>query len=179
MSQINEQRLSQIHERGWLARLEGNFTGILKGFQYAGMAIVVIMMLLTVVNSVGRYALKFTVTGIIELSSFMLVMIIFLTIPAVQGKNGHVVVGLVVDRLSARAQAIIDAITYTIGLSLSILATWQAAEEGYRMSKTGEVSLTLSIPFSPFYYVLAFGFAMFSLATVILIIHFIHRAVKK
>ncbi len=176
---MSQDSLSPTNEHKWLQRLERNITGILKGFQYAGMAIVVGMMLLTVANSVGRYALKFTVTGIIELSSFMLVMIIFLTIPAVQARNGHVVVGLVVDRLSARAQAIIDAVTYTIGLSLSILATWQAVEEGYRMSKTGEVSLTLSIPFSPFYYVLAFGFAMFSLATVILIIHFIYRAVKK
>jgi TRAP-type C4-dicarboxylate transport system permease small subunit len=176
---LSQVSLSQSSEHKWLLRLERNFTGILKGFQYAGVSIVVIMMLLTVVNSLGRYTHKFTVTGIIELSSFMLVMIIFLTIPAVQGKNGHVVVGLIVDRLSPRAQAIIDAITYTIGLSASILAAWQAAEEGFRMSQTGEVSLTLSIPFSPFYYVLAFGFAIFSLATVMLIIRFTYRAVKK
>lgn len=143
------------------------------------MSLVVAMMLLTVVNSVGRYALKQTVTGIIELCSFLLVMIIFLSIAYVEAKKGHIVVGLVVDRLKPRTQAIIDTITYIIGLAVCILATRQTLLEGIRMSHTGEVSLTLSIPFFPFYYVVAFGWAIFSLATLMNLAHFIYRAVKR
>lgn len=169
----------QTGEGGKFSRIEGHLTGILRGFQYAGMSLVLAMMFLTVVNAVGRYALNKTVTGIIELSTFLLVMIIFLSIAYVQVKNGHVMVGLIVDRLSPRTQAIIDSVTYTIGLAVSILVVWQTLLKGFDIRQTGEVSLTLSIPFFPFYFVAAFGWAIFSLATLMNLAHFIYRAVKK
>jgi TRAP-type C4-dicarboxylate transport system permease small subunit len=171
--------LFQISEHKLLSRLEGHLAGILKGFQYAGMSLVVVMMFLTVGNAVGRYGFNQTVSGIIELSSFLLIMIIFLSIASIQMKRNHIMVGIVVDRLKPKTQKIIDIINYSLTLAIVIVAVKETFLEGVRMSTSGEVSLALEIPFFPFYYLVAFGWAIFGLATLMNLIYFIYGVVKK
>jgi TRAP-type C4-dicarboxylate transport system permease small subunit len=143
------------------------------------MSLVVVMMFLTVAHSLGRYALKTPMPGIVEVSSLMLCTMIFLSIAFTQTVKGHIVIGTIVDRFSERTQAIIDSCTHLIGLALGILAIRMTFVEGLYMMGTGDVTLTLRIPFYPFYFVVGFGWALFCLAMLVSVIHFIYRAVKK
>ncbi|OGO24931.1 MAG: hypothetical protein A2144_04485 [Chloroflexi bacterium RBG_16_50_9] len=162
-----------------LSRIEGHLAVILRGFQYAGMSLVLVMMFLTVVHSVGRYIFAMPVPGIIEMSSFMLVTMIFLSIAYTQIFKGHVVIGLIVDRFSERTQAIIDSFTYLIGLVVSILAIRQTFIESMHMVQAGDRSMILQIPAFPFYFVVALGWTLFSLAMLVQLIHFVLRMVRK
>lgn len=142
------------------------------------MAFVVVMTLLTVVHAVGRYGFKEPIRGLMEMSCFMLIIIIFLSGAYTQVVKGHVSVGLIVDRFSKRTQAIIDSVTYIISLAVVIVAFWQSLVRGMNLIGSGYVTAALGIPHFPFPFVMAFGWAIFALAILMHLIHFLPRAFR-
>ena len=99
---------------------------ILRVLSYVGMVFVVAMMALTVVHATGRYVFNKPVLGVVEMSCFMLVLVIFFTGAYTMVLKGHIKVGVVVDRLPQRTQAIIDSITYILSLGFVVIALWQS-----------------------------------------------------
>ena len=146
---------------------------------YAGMAAVVVMMLITVVHAVGRYAFDKPVRGIIELSGYLLVTAVFLIGAYAMLNKSHITIGLIVDGLSERTQAIIDSITFSIGLAFTIAASWQTFVQASYIMERGQESAILHIPNFPFYYMVGFGWVLFGLAILMQLVHAIGRAVKK
>ena len=157
---------------------ERRIARMLAALEYIGMAFVILMMTLTVVHAVGRYGFDQPITGLIEMSCFMLVIIIFLTIPHTQVMKGHICITLVVDRFPQRTQAIIDSITYTLSLALSIVALWQSVVRGIYLSGSGYVTAMLGIPHFPFVFIVALGWGLIALAILLQLIHFIGQAVR-
>jgi hypothetical protein len=58
-----------------------------------------------------------------------------------------------------RIQAIIDSITSSFGFILFALISWRSVLYGNHLRASGEVSLTLQLPFYPFVYGIAFAAA--------------------
>lgn len=140
---------------------------------------VALMAPLTVVHVVGRYALDLPVPGFIELSSFMLLIAIFLAGAHTMAVKGHIDIGILVDRFSERTQAIIGSVTYFLCLVFVILAAWQSFARGTYLLQPMQTTSVLLIPQSPFLYIIGIGWALFALAILMQLIDFILRAVKK
>ena len=93
--------------------------------------------------------------------------------------KGHIAIGIAVDRLSERTQAIIDSVTYILSLALASMALWQSVVRGILIMEAGKVTAVLGITHFPFIYVLAFGWVILALAILAHLIHFIARAVRR
>ncbi|MFX0202020.1 MAG: TRAP transporter small permease [Candidatus Hodarchaeota archaeon] len=98
---------------------------------------------------------------------------IFLSIASTQAIKGHVVIGIIVDRFPKRIQSIIEFVTHSIGLVVSILAFKQSVEEGFFMMQMGDTSMVLQIPIYPFYFIVALGWILFSLTMIVQLVQLI------
>lgn len=154
-------------------------TGLSRKLHFGGTLFIVAMMGLTVVNVVGRYGLDKPVPGVMDLSCFMLIILIFLTMPYTMMTKNHIVVGLVVDRFSERTQAIIGSITYTLCLAFTLLLVWQSFVRGVFMMQAGQISIVTGLPLYPFIYLIGVGWALFGLVLVNDLIHFVQKVAKK
>jgi TRAP-type C4-dicarboxylate transport system permease small subunit len=143
------------------------------GVLYFGMAVMFILMLLTVVHAVGRYAFNAPIEGLVELSCFMLVIIIFSTAAHTEVKKSHIVIGTIVDRFSEKTQAIIDSISYVLSLLLTLVAFWYTIEQGFYYIEEDYGSLILSIPHYPFVFFVAIGWITLAVAIVLRLINFL------
>jgi TRAP-type C4-dicarboxylate transport system permease small subunit len=137
----------------------------------AGIAIVS-MMLLTCVDVVLRFCVTLyhkyrweilvffhPIPGTYELVCFMGSVAVAFAMAHTSVQKGHVAVSLVVNTLPKKAQAIIGTITSSFGLILFVLLSWQSVVYAVHLKASGEVSLTLQLPFYPFVYGIAFSAA--------------------
>ena len=171
--------MAQSSDGELLGRLDKYTLAILRVALYTGVGIYAALMVLTVVHGIGRYIFLLPVPGFIDLSCQMLLVACFLTVAYTMGLKGHITIWFIVDRFSPRTQAVIDSITYILCLVFAAVALWQAFVQGTFMMQQGQISGILHIPNFPFIYLVGVGYAMFSLAIVMHLIHLIPRAVKK
>lgn len=152
---------------------------VLRRIHYVGMIFVLLMMILTTLHAIGRYIFGLPVPGLVELSSYMLVTMIFLTAPYTALVKGHITISVIVDRLSVRTQAFIDILIYLLCLAVSMIASWQAFVRGFYIMDEKQVSTILSIPNAPFILLVGAGWLLFSLAILVHIMNSISRALEK
>ena len=143
------------------------------------MWLVVAMMMVTMVHAIGRYGFDRPIAGLSEISVSMLVTLVFLMGAYTAVVKGHIAIGIIVDRFSARTQAIIDSITYILCLVGAIVGLWQSIVRGIYSISAGYTSSVLAIPVFPFLFIVAFGWAIFGMVIVMHLIHFLPRAVKR
>jgi len=120
------------------------------------MFVLVPMMFLTTTDVIGRAVFARPVPGAVELSEYMLVIVIILGLAYTQQVKGHPRVTLIVSRLPLRLQAFLDTITNLLGMFIILIVIWQ----GYVLA-TGPmaavVSNTLGIPQLPFRLLISVG----------------------
>lgn len=131
-----------------------------------GLAILMMLMLLTTGDVVGRFFGQ-PIPGTFELTEFMLVLVVFFSIGYTQICKGHVSIDVVVARFSPRIQAIIDSGTYLLSLGIGSLLTWQAAVHAVRVWRAGGLAGVLPLPVYPFVFAVALGFLLFCLVLVV------------
>ncbi|MBW2116192.1 MAG: TRAP transporter small permease subunit [Deltaproteobacteria bacterium] len=83
------------------------------------------------------------------------------------GCDSCLLVSIIVNLLPKKVQSIIETITTIFGLILFILLSWQSVLYGNDLKASGEVSLTLELPFYPFVY--GIGFAAAAVCLVLLV----------
>jgi len=135
-----------------------------------------LMMLLTVADVSGRYFFNSPITGATEISRLMMVLIVFPALGWAALGRTHVKVDILVSRLPQKVQAIVNAVTLLIALGTYSLITWRSFLEAAVVNR--KTSL-LALPFTPFYWLMSVGFAIFCLAIVVLIIENMVKVVKK
>ena len=153
--------------------------GILLAVMYLGMVVMIALMSLTVVHATGRYAFNAPIEGLVELSCFMLVMIIFACGPYTEVAKAHIIIGTLVDRFSPRGQAIADTFSYLLSLGLTLVAFWYTVEQGIYYIEEEYASLMLSIPHYPFVFFVAFGWLMLGVAIIVRLTHFIPNIFRR
>ena len=121
------------------------------------------MMLLTIADVFLRKVFSRSILGTVEVSEFMLLILVFFALAQTEVLNGHVKVDLVMGRFSERSQAMVDAITQLVCFFLFGLFTWSALVYSGKMREAAEVSQDLWLPIFPFVYVVAVGCALLSL----------------
>jgi TRAP-type C4-dicarboxylate transport system permease small subunit len=137
-----------------------------------------LMMLLTMADVILRKLYSKSIMGTVELTEFMLVILIFFALAHAEVLNKHVRIDLVMGRFSGRTQGIVDMVTQGICFALSLMMTWSALDYTHMMRASGEVSQDLWMPVFPFIYVMAFGLFILSLALLINFMVSIEKAVR-
>jgi TRAP-type C4-dicarboxylate transport system permease small subunit len=148
----------------------------------AGIAIVS-MMLLTCADVILRlgvtayheYNLRFLapfkpIPGTYELVCFLGSVAVSFAMAHTSIERGHVAVSLVVRLFPQKIQALIDTITGIFSFVLFALLSWQSVLYGNDLRASGEVSLTLQLPFYPFVYGIGFAAAVVCLVLLVDII---------
>jgi len=135
-----------------------------RAYWVAGAAIVS-MMLLTCADIVLRL-FRMPIPGTYELVCFMGAVAVAFAMAHTSNENGHVAVSLVVRLFPNRVQGAIEIITNTFVLILFILIAWRSVLYAESLRITGEVSLTLKLPFYPFIYGIAFSAAIVCLVKI-------------
>ncbi len=133
--------------------------------KYLGGTALVGMMTITTLDVITRY-FGHPIFGAVEIVSFMATILLACAMPMTHVENGHVGVDLVVRLLGPRTQALIDAITGLLSLTLFALICWQSLLYAQSMKKTGEVSMSLEFPSYIFVYVVAVAFGALGLAVI-------------
>ena len=143
---------------------------------YLATCILALMMLLTVVDVALRYFLNAPITGTAEISKLMMIIIVFPALAWCALKRKHIRVTLIASRFPPRVQAILSSITLLAALGTYGVITWQCFVESAVVNRQTSF---LQLPFTPFYWVMSAGFALFCLAIVVLVIEDIGKAVKR
>ena len=126
-----------------------------KAYWVAGGAIV-LMMLLTCADIVLRL-FRMPIPGTYELVCFLGAIAVAFAMAHTSIEKGHVAVSLVVQMLPKRVRGTIEVITNIFVLILFILIAWRSVVYAGSLRASGEVSLTLKMPFYPFIYGIAFS----------------------
>lgn len=121
----------------------------------AGIAIV-LMMLLTCADVVLRF-MRRPIPGTYELVCFLGAVAVAFAMAHTTVQKGHVAVSLVVRLLPQRLQGLIEMLTGAFGFILFALVAWRSVLYANSLRATGEVSLTLQLPFYPFVYGIGFS----------------------
>lgn len=132
---------------------------VTKILSYAAAFVLFGMMLLTTFDVVGRYLFHAPILGVFEITEFMLVCVVFLSLAYTQYLKGHIEVDILVDRFSKRGRDIIGIVNYGLSFLLLLLITWKSLERGFEVLDNKECSGTLNIPVFPFVFVVALGCA--------------------
>ncbi len=116
----------------------------------AGVALVC-MMLVTVADVVLRFFRR-PIVGTYELVALSGAVVVGFSIPFTSWQRGHIYVDFLIARFSPRVRNIFHTVTRCLGIGLFFLIGWNLMSMGRDLYRSGEVSLTLQLPFYPVAY---------------------------
>ncbi len=116
----------------------------------AGIALT-FMMSLTVADIILRF-FRIPIVGTYELVAFSGAVVIGFAVPLTSWMRGHVYVDFFILRFSQKTRNIINTVTRFLGICLFIMIGWNLISYGMDLRKSGEVSITLQMPFYPVAY---------------------------
>jgi TRAP-type C4-dicarboxylate transport system permease small subunit len=162
--------------QNWVSRITGPIVSLLKGI---AMSVLVIMMLLTALDVIFRYIFNRPIAGSIELTEFMMAIMVSFGIAYCAVMGGHVSVDIVVSLLPKKTRTIIDTITTLLSLGLFLLVTWQNVLYIKETFDSGLESPVLRLPVYPFIGTVAIGFGALCLVLLMNFFQLLSKAVKK
>jgi TRAP-type C4-dicarboxylate transport system permease small subunit len=109
------------------------------------------LMLLTIVDIVLR-GIKRPVVGTYELVAFAGAVVIGFSMPMTSWFRSHVYVDFLILKFSRKARNAFNVATRVIVIGLFVVIGWNLIKYGIDLRKSGEVSLTLQVPFYPIAY---------------------------
>jgi TRAP-type C4-dicarboxylate transport system permease small subunit len=112
------------------------------------------LMFLTIFDVVLRFFRK-PIVGTYELVAFAGAVVIGFSVPFTSWVKGHVYVDFLILRFSKKTRNILHILTRCLVIWLFLMIGWNLIKYGMDLHKSGEVSLTLQVPFYPVAYGLA------------------------
>ena len=110
------------------------------------------LMLLTIADVIMRF-FKMPIGGTYELVAYAGAIVIGFSLPLTSWMRGHIFVDFLILKFSPKVRSIINITTRCAVLVLFFLIGWNLMKYGLGLQKSGEVSLTLRLPF----YFIAYG----------------------
>ena len=128
---------------------------------------ILLMMMLTAVDVVGRYFLSSPVPGAFELTEFAMAIAIFAALPVVVLRKAQVTADLVSGSLGRLGTYLLGLVTDLAGLALFSLLAWRLWIEGIEVARYGTTAGILHLPLAP----LAFYAAVLSGVSALVHLH--------
>jgi len=159
--------------------LEKALHPIARAINGAGTVVLGVMVLLTVADVLLRLFLDRPIRGAFEIVEFLMVMVVFSAMAYTGLLRGHIVIQILSSRLPERPRAILDSIADLISIGFCCLLIWQGIAQAQMTRLHNDISGVLSIPVSPFYYVLVLGMALMGLVFLANLLDSVGRWAKK
>ncbi len=109
------------------------------------------LMLLTVTDVILRF-LRRPIVGTYELVAFSGAVVIGFSVPLTSWLRGHIYVDFLILKFSKKVKDLFNIGTRCLVIVLFILIGWNLMKYAMDLQKSGEVSLTLQMPFYPVAY---------------------------
>lgn len=130
---------------------------------YIGSISLFLMMCLTAADVIGRYVFNSPITGVFEITEFLVLIVIFSFIGYTQSQKTHVAVDMLVNLFPKSIRYILGLVNHVICLLLMGLITWMGAQSALELMEVGEATPNLGIPTYPFVFFLVLGCAVLCL----------------
>lgn len=114
-----------------------------------------LMMLVTCIDVIGRYLFQSPLSGAYESNELMLLIVVFIALPRVSWQGKHLTVSLIDGLLTSRSlrlQDITISLVSAVILAVFAQALWQHA---IQLADYGDMSNTLNVPLAPLAYLVA------------------------
>ncbi len=126
----------------------------------AASAVLLAMMLLTVVDVVGRYVFRRPVRGAFEVTELMLVVLIFAGLPLVSFADEHAVMDFIDRVLGPRARRRLQRAVQAVDTAFMFLLAWLVWRKADRIWGYRDATDVLRIVYGPFVYFMAVTLAL-------------------
>jgi TRAP-type C4-dicarboxylate transport system permease small subunit len=103
------------------------------------------------------------VSGTYEVVSFLGAIVTAGALGYTQKRKDHIVVDILSEAFPAPVKRILDRVSYALLFVFFSIVSWQTFVYGRRLMRTGELSETLKIAYSPFVFLVSAGFAVLAL----------------
>lgn len=143
-----------------------------------GMFVPMVMMFLTTADTIGRKVAS-NIPGAFELNQYMLLTFAMLGVAYVHQKGGHVNITILTERMSPRAQLVMESLMSVFALAVFSLLMYQGWKEGLVIMRAGSSSTILQIPDFPFKFLIPLGSFLLCLEIIIKLVDSISGAMKK
>jgi TRAP-type C4-dicarboxylate transport system permease small subunit len=120
-----------------------------------GGIVLFVMMMLTVMDVILRLFGK-PITGTYELVAMAGAVVVAFAIPQTSWDNAHIYVDFLLENRSPAVKKTVQSATKLLGVILFALLAWYLFAKANHLFRSGDVSLTLHIPYYPVAYSLAF-----------------------
>jgi TRAP-type C4-dicarboxylate transport system permease small subunit len=145
---------------------------------FIGMLVLLVMMLLTAVDVLGRAILTRPIPGTYEISAYMLAVIVLLGLGYAQQAEANVRVEFFTDKLPRQIQGYLVAFFALAATIFFALVVWQGISESINTLSVGKVSDILHIPAYPFHFLVAVGALFLTLELLMKFISTVYQLVK-
>lgn len=122
-----------------------------RGMNWIALCALTFIMLLTVSDVVLRY-FGHPIIGTFEVVGFCGAIIIGFSLPLTTWDRGHIFVDFLTQKMSKNAKKWMDLSTRILCIALFFIVGWNLFIYSAKLMQSGEVSLTIQIPFYPFSY---------------------------
>lgn len=141
---------------------------MVKVFAWIGACAGAFMVIVVVINVIGRFLFRQPLPGTIELVELMTVVLIYSVLPYAEFRKRIIRVDLVVSLFPRRAEVILSGAMCFLGTVFFITMSWEASELMWsNLFPSLLLTDTLSIPFAPFAFVIAIGSLLLGLEMLI------------
>ena len=113
------------------------------------------MMVLTFLDVIGRKLLAHSITGSVELTELLMLLLIFCGLPLASLAGEHVVFDLLDGILPAPIRRWQGVFSNGIAAALVAVAAWFVFERAGRTLEMGDTTAQLQVPIAPFQYIAA------------------------
>ncbi|MEE2968675.1 MAG: TRAP transporter small permease [Pseudomonadota bacterium] len=120
------------------------------------------LMLLTAADVGSRYFLNAPLNGVVDLTRFSVLIMTFLGFAYCGFRGANVVIELLFNQLGPRVQTGLKRLANALGCLLFSVIAWRSVVQSVDVREFNETSQLLTIPYWPFYVLLAFGATLFA-----------------
>jgi TRAP-type C4-dicarboxylate transport system permease small subunit len=125
------------------------------------------LLFLTVTDILGRTLLSRPVPGTVEVTSMLLVVVVFLAVAHSEDMGDHITIDLIYERVGPRWKMVMDLFADIFSIIVIGLLSFQLYQFVLRNQASGAETPVLDLPIWPFVLVAAFGTALYAVSTVI------------
>ena len=134
---------------------------------YFGGFVVIALTLLTVIQVGFRYVLNSPIDGADDLAQLLLVAVVAFSVAQSGRTGGQVAVEILGTIGGPKTIRWTDILVKSLGVVMLVVLALKLIDNGNHAADFGEATLTLLISFGPFFYLLAFGMALYALVLIV------------
>jgi TRAP-type transport system small permease protein len=131
-----------------MQRLTAQFERLTRWLHYLSGALLIGLMVLTVVNILGRWLFDTPLPGAVELTEIGMVAIVFMGLAYAQVRGDHIRVDLLYEQLGPRGRRVLGLFAALVSFATVAVLTWRLWAYAGQLAASGRTTSALRIPLS-------------------------------